>query len=146
MKQEKEMLSSSNNFFTEDDKRTIQLISGGLIGVNFLLIQGYISLVQLDSFERTAMDCFAATIPLLVVYAIAVNFPVAQSKSKWVKLLITLLFAIITVVNLFGIGSAFFHFSLEIGAFFFCSFGLALMLLAQVLMPIPRKKEDRLST
>ena len=86
MEQKEEPLLTGNPLLSKDDKRYFRFICGGLIAVDFLFIQGYLSLIRLDSFEQTAMYCFAAAIPILVVFAIAASLITTETNSFWIKL------------------------------------------------------------
>jgi len=97
--------------FTQDDTRLLQFSCGALLAVDSLFIQGYVSLAGLDSFEQTAMDCFAAAIPFLVVYAFAANLLMVERTSPWRRLGVVLLFVLAVFVNLYGLLNAFWHFA-----------------------------------
>jgi hypothetical protein len=139
MEQEEETSLPQKRLFTQADTRLLLFSCGALIAVDFLFIQGYVSLAGLDTFEQTAMDCFAAAIPFLVVYAFAANLLIVERKSPWIRLGVILLFVLVVMVNLYGLLNAFWHFSSGIGAIFFCSSFFALLLAGKIFFP-PSKR------
>src|SRR5947209_6834905 len=110
MEQKEETAAPYYSLLTAEDKKLIQFSCGGLLAVDFLFIQSYVSLAQLDSYEQTALNCFVATIPFLVVFAIAASLLTVEWKSRWIKLGVVFFFSFVMMVNVYGLLNAFYHF------------------------------------
>lgn len=124
---------------SNNDRKCVQLFCGGLLAVDFLFIQGYLSITQLDSFERIAMDCFMAAMPFLVVFAVTANLLNVHLTSRLLKICVFFLFCFAVITNGYGLMNAFWHFSYEIGNIFFASSIFAVFLMGKVFMPLPKQ-------
>ena len=140
MQQRNKIAPSSKSIFTEGDKKFISISSGGLLAVDFLFIQGYLSLVRLDNPEKFALSCFVISIPFLVTFVVAINMVQdIQSKSFWTRLGTIFVFIFAVIINIIGLIGAFWHFSTDIGNLFIMCIMLAVLLAGAVFFPIHKK-------
>jgi hypothetical protein len=126
---------------TESNSKFYQFLCSGLIAVDFLFIQGYLS-TKLDLPETLALYAFAISLPLLVLYLLLSSLFSHEAfnyDSERKMLFTSFSTAMISIANYAGIALSFFHFSLDIGTWFVFSSFIALLILAFVYIPVHRK-------
>lgn len=123
--------------------RMIKVFCGGLIAVNLLIFQGYISLGSLDIAENISLYIFAGTLPLLVLCTLLCIFnedaypwmpyPLPRARTSphpnAKSALYSNVFLFAFTVNVLGIITVFFHFGVILGVLFLFSIVVSLLLL-----------------
>ena len=124
--------------------RMIKVFCSGLIVVNLLVFQGYLSLGSLDIAESISLYIFAGTLPLLILCTLLCilnndtypwsPYPLPRSRtsphSNAKSELYSNVFLFASTINVLGIIAVFFHFSVILGVLFIFSIVTALLLLA----------------
>jgi hypothetical protein len=130
---EREEAEANSSFF--------RFLCGGLIGVDLLFLQGYLT-TKLDPPETIALYAFAISLPFLTLCLVLSSMFTSEffdfeNETKVLFTHISLIFSIF--LSYIGIMLSFFHFSLSIGTCFLFSSFIALLFLALIYLPVRKK-------